>query len=163
VVSAGQRVDRTYILFALRKLFLHFPANCYGYIMTTDLDDNNSRRERAAVPEPARGARGRKSRIGIYTSLDDALEQLEHVGGLPSPIEAEGIWGDIWYAEAHNSTAIEGNTLVLKEVEALLRDGRAVGNKQLRDYLEVQGYGDAAQWVYGQALNPVWSKAEGPL
>lgn len=110
-----------------------------------------------------RSARGRKSRIGIYTSLDEALEQLDHVGGLPSPIEAEGIWGDIWYAEAHNSTAIEGNTLVLKEVEALLRDGRAVGNKQLRDYLEVQGYGDAAQWVYGQALNPVWAKAEGPL
>ncbi len=103
-----------------------------------------------------RDARGRKSRLDIYTHLEDALEQLNRVGGLPSPIEAEGIWGDIWYAEAHNSTAIEGNTLVLREVEALLRDGRAVGNKQLHEYLEVLGYGEAAQWVYQQALNPMW-------
>jgi len=109
----------------------------------------------------ARTLRGRKSRVDIYASLTDALEQLQRVGGLPSPVEAEDIWGDIWYAEAHNSTAIEGNTLVLKEVELLLRDGRAVGNKQLRDYLEVRGYADAAQWVYSQALSPTWT--EGPL
>jgi len=110
---------------------------------------------------PARASRGRKSRVDIYASLTDALEQLQRIGGLPSPVEAEDIWGDIWYAEAHNSTAIEGNTLVLKEVELLLREGRAVGNKQLRDYLEVRGYADAAQWVYSQALSPAWT--EGPL
>src|SRR5205085_41669 len=43
---------------------------------------------------------------------------------------------------------------ILREVEILLRDGRAVGEKQLKDYLEVTGYADAAQWVYGQALAP---------
>ena len=52
------------------------------------------------------------------------------------------------------STALEGNTLVLREVATLLRDGRAAGDKQLKDYLEVTGYADAAQWVYGQALAP---------
>jgi Fic family protein len=31
---------------------------------------------------------------------------------------------------AHHSTAIEGNTLILKEVERLLRDGKAVGSKE---------------------------------
>src|SRR5579872_7260321 len=106
----------------------------------------------AEQSERVRDSRGRKSRLDIYARLDDALEQLKRVGGLPSPAEAEDMWGDIWYAEAHNSTAIEGNTLVLKEVEILLREGRAVGNKQLSDYLEVQGYGDAAHWIYGQAL-----------
>lgn len=32
--------------------------------------------------------------------------------------------------------------------------GRAVGNKELSEYLEVQGYGAAANWVYGQAIEP---------
>lgn len=75
-------------------------------------------------------------------------------GGLPSPMEARGIWGDIWHQEAHNSTAIEGNTLVLKEVELLLREGKAVGDKPLKDYLEVEGYAKAAEWVYDQARDP---------
>src|SRR6266508_1572985 len=55
-----------------------------------------------------------------------------------------------YHQEAHNSTALEGNTLVLREVETLLRDGRAVGNKDLKDYVEVKGYATAAEWVYGR-------------
>ncbi len=81
--------------------------------------------------------------------------ELENrLGGLPSPVEAAGLWRDIWYEEAHHSTAIEGNTLVLKQVESLLNDGRAVGNKELREYLEVRGYANAAEWVYEQASSP---------
>ena len=76
------------------------------------------------------------------------------MGGLPSPVEAEGIWTAIWHQEAHHSTAIEGNTLVMKQVERLLAEGFAVGNKELKEYMEVQGYADAAHWVYGQALEP---------
>ena len=76
------------------------------------------------------------------------------MGGLPLPEEAAGIWRSIWYEEAHHSTAIEGNTLVLKQVERLLDEGRAVGNKELSDYLEVKGYADAADWVYRQASSP---------
>ena len=80
------------------------------------------------------------------------------MGGLPSPEEAEGIWRGIWLEEAHHSTAIEGNTLVLKQVEQLLREGRAAGNKELSEYLEVRGYADAAAWVYGQGIKPEeWS------
>ena len=61
------------------------------------------------------------------------------------------MWRDIWHLEAHHSTAIEGNTLVIREVEALLDQGRAVGSKPLAEYMEVKGYGDAALWVYSQA------------
>jgi cell filamentation protein, protein adenylyltransferase len=75
----------------------------------------------------------------------------QRFGGLPSPAEAEEIWRNIWFDEAHNSTALEGNTLARREVIELLRVGKAVGNKTFKEYLEVQGYGDAAQWVYGQA------------
>jgi fido (protein-threonine AMPylation protein) len=87
------------------------------------------------------------------------LEELrERLGGLPSPLEAEGIWRGIWLEEAHHSTAIEGNTLVLKQVEALLAEGRAVGNKDLSEYLEVRGYATAADWVYGHGGEPgEWS------
>jgi hypothetical protein len=73
-------------------------------------------------------------------------------------MEAKDIWRGIWLEEAHHSTAIEGNTLVLKQVEQLLNEGRAVGDKELSEYMEVQGYGNAADWVYGHGLDPgAWS------
>lgn len=88
-------------------------------------------------------------------------ELRERLGGLPSPGQADDIWRGIWLEEAHHSTAIEGNTLVLKQVEQLLEEGRAVGNKELREYMEVRGYADAASWVYGQGLDPgEWSGGE---
>jgi hypothetical protein len=100
-------------------------------------------------------ARGRPARATVYARLDTALIELrDRLGGLPSPGESKLIWSDIWHLEAHHSTALEGNTLVLREVEALLDRGRAVGAKPLREYLEVKGYGDAAGWVYAQALEP---------
>jgi Fic family protein len=87
--------------------------------------------------------------------LDRALAELnQRYGGLPNPAEAQAIWDDIWHQEAHHSTALEGNTLVLREVETLLDSGRAVGAKSLSEYNEVRGYADAAQWVYRQALEP---------
>lgn len=97
--------------------------------------------------------RGRLSRESIYRSLDAQLGDLRsRLGGLPSPRESEYIWSDIWHLEAHHSTALEGNTLVLREVETLLETGRAVGSKPLKEYMEVKGYGDAAAWVYREAM-----------
>ncbi len=97
--------------------------------------------------------RGRPSRAELYRRLRaDVAELRQRLGGLPSPLEAADIWRGIWYEEAHHSTAIEGNTLVLRQVEQLLAEGRAVGNKELREYLEVRGYGTAAEWVYRQAV-----------
>ena len=43
---------------------------------------------------------------------------------------------------------------MLREVETLLDQGRAVGAKPLREYMEVTGYAEAARWVYEQALEP---------
>jgi Fic family protein len=99
--------------------------------------------------------RGRPSRAVIYARLAEAITDLNiRMGGLPSPIEAEDIWDDLWHQEAHHSTALEGNTLVLQQVRKLLDEGRAVGARELREYMEVTGYADAARWVYGQALEP---------
>jgi len=100
-------------------------------------------------------ARGRPSRSTVYARLDGLIAELhERLGGLPKRGEAEYVWRDIWHLEAHHSTALEGNTLVLREVEQLLERGRAVGAKPMREYLEVKGYADAAEWAYGQALDP---------
>jgi cell filamentation protein, protein adenylyltransferase len=103
---------------------------------------------------PSRTARGRPTREAVHARLAFMVEELKsRLGGLPSPDEAEGIWTDIWYQEAHSSTALEGNTLVLREVAVLLREGKAVGSKELKDYLEVSGYAAGAKWVYSQALS----------
>src|SRR5271170_6723421 len=117
------------------------------------------------MPQPNKSAgagTGRPSRAAVYDRLRIQISELrERLGGLPSPLEAEGIWRGIWLEEAHHSTAIEGNTLVLKQVEALLAEGRAVGNKELSEYLEVRGYADAANWVYGQGLaSDGWSSGD---
>ncbi len=111
--------------------------------------------------QPA-GRRGRPPREEVYRRLDTQIAELwQRMGGLPDPVEAADIWRGIWFEEAHHSTAIEGNTLVLRQVEALLSEGRAVGSKELREYMEVRGYADAAEWVYRQAISPEeWSNGE---
>lgn len=106
--------------------------------------------------------KGRKSREAIHRQVSEGVEELRsRLGGLPSPAEAQDIWGDIWFQEAHHSTAMEGNTLALREVELLLSQGQAVGNKPLAEYMEVRGYADAAQWVYDQGIDPRgWTTGE---
>lgn len=96
--------------------------------------------------QPKDSGMGRPTRASVYQAMDEAIRELqERFGGLPTPAEAEDIWSDLWHEEAHNSTALEGNTLVLREVAKLLEEGKAVGAKPLRDYMEVRGYGDAAK------------------
>ncbi|GAB3222369.1 Fic family protein [Kineococcus gypseus] len=100
----------------------------------------------------------------MYQRLTLALEDMaKRFGGLPSPMEAEHIWRDIWREEAHHSTAIEGNTLLQRDVDQLLEEGltgRKV--KQLSEYLEVRGYANAADWVYRTGIDPAgdWSTGE---
>ncbi len=99
--------------------------------------------------------RGRPSRVSIHARLAELVVEVRtRHGGLPLPAEAEEIWDAIWHQEAHHSTALEGNTLVLKQVEALLADGKAIGDKELKEYLEVTGYAKAARWVYAEAHRP---------
>lgn len=107
------------------------------------------------TPRANISVRGRPPRSALYERLRVQVGELrERLGGLPSPLESEAVWRDIWLEEAHHSTAIEGNTLVLRQVEQLLQEGRAVGNKELREYMEVRGYANAADWVYRRGMDP---------
>jgi hypothetical protein len=47
--------------------------------------------------------------------------------------------------EVHNSTALEGNPLVLRQVEQLLKHNKISGRKDLKDFMEVKGYADASK------------------
>ena len=95
------------------------------------------------------------TRAAIHERLDAHVVELRtRLGGLPLPEEAEEIWKEIWHQEAHHSTALEGNTLVLKQVEELLQQNKAVGDKELKEYMEVTGYARAAKWVYQEARRP---------
>ncbi|MCL2316862.1 MAG: Fic family protein [Actinomycetia bacterium] len=96
-------------------------------------------------------AKGRPSRRGVSDQFAASMVDLARYGGLPALDQARPLWDDLWHLDVHHSTAIEGNTLVFREVESLLETGRAVGAKNLKDYLEVLGYADAAAWVYRQA------------
>ena len=96
--------------------------------------------------------RGKPSYNAVFQRFVATVALLESYGGLPKPCEAKEIWDKLWHYEVHNSTAIEGNTLLLKEVEKLLDQGKAVGSKDIKDYLEVLGYADAATWIFDRAL-----------
>lgn len=48
---------------------------------------------------------------------------------------------------AHNSTAIEGNTLTLMETKVILEDGISIGGKALREIYEVVNHKKAFQFV----------------
>ena len=96
---------------------------------------------------------GRPSRAAIYRRLDAAVADLHaRFGGLPGPGQAPELWSTMRHLESHHSTALEGNTLRLNQVETLLKQGIAIGMRPLAHYLEVQGYAAAASWVYAQAL-----------
>jgi hypothetical protein len=79
-------------------------------------------------------------------------------GGLPRPTEAEDMWDDLWHQEAHHPTALEGDTLFLDQVLKLLDEGRAVGSKELREYMEVRGYADAAPLATRGRLRAQYSR-----
>jgi Fic family protein len=106
---------------------------------------------------------GRPSSDALFAQFAKVAETIKNYGGLPTLNQAADIWDDIWYVEAHNSTAIEGNTLVLSEVKALLQQKRSLGGKRVKEYMEVQGYANAAKWVYAQGKNPKMKQVRGDI
>ncbi|WP_100447360.1 Fic family protein [Glycomyces xiaoerkulensis] len=108
--------------------------------------------------------RGRPSRETLYARLDTAVAELHEVyGGLPGADQAADVWSDLWHRDTHHSTAIEGNTLALSDVEQLLERDRTAHAKPMAEYLEVRGYADAAKWVYAQAADGRVQTDEAPL
>jgi hypothetical protein len=54
------------------------------------------------------GNPGRPPRQAVYERLDVQIGELrDRLGGLPSPVEAQGIWRGIWLEEAHHSRGFD--------------------------------------------------------
>ncbi len=104
----------------------------------------------------------KKGRPSVPALLDKIKHEIlalkRYTKGLPTSIEADKIWRDIWLEETHHSTALEGNTLTPRELYNLVEHELVTGNKEMRYYLEVQGYSQAARWVYEAAVESAGRK-----
>lgn len=97
-----------------------------------------------------RPARGRPSVEDVLRRVDEEVSLLhEHLGGLPRAVEADQILRQIWIDDVHNSTAIEGNTMTRAQVENVVE--RRPIQAALFEALDVEGYAEAADWVYRNA------------
>ena len=82
--------------------------------------------------------------------LESLLQKKKQLELIRSRIPKEALESfdksfDVEYA--HNSTAIEGNTLTLIQTKAVLEDGLSVGGKTLREIYEVTNHAKAFRYV----------------
>jgi len=93
---------------------------------------------------------GRRPLETVLTRLDEQVTLFhQHYGGLPRAVEADQILREIWIEDTYHSSRLEGNALPKREVRRLLVEGEVRG--PLSDSLEIEGYGQAARWVYSAA------------
>lgn len=98
------------------------------------------------------GGAGRPSVEDVLGRLDEEVDLLhQHLGGLPRAVEADQILRQIWIDDVHNSTAIEGNTMTRAQVENVVE--RREIQADLTEALDVEGYAEAADWVYRHAAD----------
>lgn len=82
-----------------------------------------------------------------YNRLVQKKEKLAHMWDRLPKVALESFDRSFDVEYAHNSTAIEGNTLTLIQTKALLEDGVSVGGKQLREIYEVVNHQKAFAYV----------------
>lgn len=82
-----------------------------------------------------------------YGRLCDKRDRLRAVWGRISPAARQSFDRSFDVEYAHNSTAIEGNTLTLIQTKAVLEDGLSVGGKTLREIYEVANHDKAFTYV----------------
>ena len=82
-----------------------------------------------------------------YNLLLQLKEQANKINA-DLPPEVSASCNDSFNVEyAHNSTAIEGNTLTLIQTKAVIEDGLSVGGKTLREIYEVANHAKAFAYV----------------
>lgn len=82
-----------------------------------------------------------------YDVLYHKKEQLAKIKDRIPPEALESFEKSFEVEYAHNSTAIEGNTLTLIQTKAILEDGLSVGGKTLREIYEVANHAKAFAFV----------------
>lgn len=82
-----------------------------------------------------------------HTRLMEKKERLARIRSSIPPQALESFEKSFDVEYAHNSTAIEGNTLTLIQTKAILEEGLSVGGKTLREIYEVANHGKAFGFV----------------
>ncbi len=82
-----------------------------------------------------------------YDRICCKRDRLHAILGAIDPHALESFERSFDVEYAHNSTAIEGNTLTLVQTKAILEDGLSVGGKSLREIYEVANHRKAFDFV----------------
>lgn len=84
-----------------------------------------------------------------------SAKQAEIAAARPLPPETlRSLLDDFLIRYAHETTALEGNTLTLHETQVVLERGITVAGKTLREHLEVVNVRDAWEWLNGVVQEP---------
>ena len=98
------------------------------------------------IPETAaKPLDGRRTRASVLAEVEAKRERLNALRPL-TPGEVRRLRDEFMIEFTYNSTAIEGNTLTLKET-AMVLEGVTIDQKPLKDHLEAVGHRDAFLYV----------------
>lgn len=89
--------------------------------------------------------------------IDDLQEQINSLRPL-NEAEAASLREYYKIGLTYSSNALEGNTLTESETKVVLEDGLSIGERPLRDHLEVVGH--AAVFDYGCSLQQITGFSE---
>lgn len=81
-----------------------------------------------------------------FEQLDALTAQVREMRPL-NQAELARLREEFMIENTHDSTAIEGNTLTLRETALILQEGVTIGEKPLKEHLEAIGHRDAFQYV----------------
>ena len=91
-----------------------------------------------------------------FTKIDTLKAKLKTMRPL-NETELKRLRGEFIIENTYHSNAIEGNTLTLRETALILQEGITIGEKPVREHLEVIGHRDAFEYILSAA------KTEAPL
>ncbi|MHB9144748.1 MAG: Fic family protein [Symbiobacteriia bacterium] len=96
----------------------------------------------------------------LLDRLSAQQAQIAAARPLP-PATLRSLLDDFLIRYAHETTALEGNTLTLHETQVVLEQGITVAGKTLREHLEVVNVRDAWEWLNGlvQESRPITEEA----
>lgn len=84
----------------------------------------------------------------LLARVTEKQDRLAKARPLPSE-SLRSLRDDFLVRYAHETTALEGNTLSLAETQVVLENGITIGGKLLREHLEVVNARDAMVWLEG--------------
>ena len=85
-----------------------------------------------------------------FSKVDELKDRIKSMRPL-NETEIERLREEFMIENTYHSNAIEGNTLTLRETALILQEGITIGEKPLKEHLEVIGYRDAFTYVLSLA------------